>query len=216
MNPRALCEAEPGTLHCPEPIAEPITQPTAARPSTARPGARTLRDYDCARRRAFSWRCRPLRANTRTTGSQTFARATLVHLFICVLGPPFTEAFGEAQAPSIRPSLIPGAAVIEVVMSTKLYVGNLGFSTTESTVHDAFAEFGQVVSVALITDRATGQSRGFGFVEYDSADAAQRAIETMNGAMLDGRALNVNIAREREGGGGSSRGPRPDRSARRW
>lgn len=104
-------------------------------------------------------------------------------------------------------------------MSTKLYVGNLGFSTTESQVRDAFAEFGQVSSVSVITDRATGQSRGFGFVEYETADSAQRAIDSMNGAMLDGRALNVNIAREREGGGGGGGGrggPRGDRNERRW
>lgn len=107
-------------------------------------------------------------------------------------------------------------------MSTKLYVGNLGFSTAEEQVRDAFAEFGRVVSVSVITDRATGQSRGFAFVEYDSAESAQRAIDSMNGAMLDGRALNVNIARERGeggGGGGGSRGGGGggrERSERRW
>jgi RNA recognition motif-containing protein len=103
-------------------------------------------------------------------------------------------------------------------MSTKLYVGNLGFGTTESQVRDAFAEFGQLASVSVITDRATGQSRGFGFVEYESADSAQRAIDSMNGAMLDGRALNVNIAREREGGsrGGGGGGGGGGRGERRW
>lgn len=98
-------------------------------------------------------------------------------------------------------------------MSTKLYVGNLSFSTIEEQVRDAFAEFGRVANVALITDRATGRSRGFGFVEYDSADSAQRAIDSMNGAMLDGRALTVNVARDRAEGGSSRRG---DRSERRW
>lgn len=105
-------------------------------------------------------------------------------------------------------------------MGTKLYVGNLSFNTGEAQVRDAFAEFGEVVSVFVITDRATGQSRGFGFVEYGSADDANRAIESMNGAMLDGRALTVNVAREREGGGGGGggrpRGNRSDRSERRW
>jgi len=104
-------------------------------------------------------------------------------------------------------------------MGTKLYVGNLSFNTGEAQVRDAFAEFGEVVSVFVITDRATGQSRGFGFVEYGSADDANRAIESMNGAMLDGRALTVNVAREREGGGGGGGGrPRGNRSDRseRW
>ena len=104
-------------------------------------------------------------------------------------------------------------------MGTKLYVGNLSFNTGEAQVRDAFSEFGEVVSVFVITDRATGQSRGFGFVEYGSADDANRAIESMNGAMLDGRALTVNVAREREGGGGGGGGrPRGNRSDRseRW
>lgn len=100
-------------------------------------------------------------------------------------------------------------------MSTKLYVGNLSFSTVEEQVRDAFAEFGRVASVSLITDRATGRSRGFGFVEYDSSESAERAIDSMNGAMLDGRSLTVNVARDREAGG-SGRGPRGDRSERRW
>ncbi len=101
-------------------------------------------------------------------------------------------------------------------MSTRLYVGNLGFNTAEEQVRHAFNEFGRVASVSIITDRATGQSRGFGFVEYDSADEAERAIESMNGAMLDGRALNVNIARERSNGAGGGRGDRGGRSERRW
>ena len=102
-------------------------------------------------------------------------------------------------------------------MSTKLYVGNLGFGTTDAQVRDAFEEFGSIASVSIITDRATGQSRGFGFVEYESADSAERAIGSMNGAMLDGRALNVSVAREREGGGGGRGGSRGgDRGARRW
>lgn len=102
-------------------------------------------------------------------------------------------------------------------MSTKLYIGNLSFSTVEEQVRDAFAEFGRVTSVSLIIDRATGRSRGFGFVEYDSPDSAQQAIDSMNGAMLDGRALTVNIARDRAEGGSSGRGgPRGDRSERRW
>jgi RNA recognition motif-containing protein len=96
-------------------------------------------------------------------------------------------------------------------MSTKLYVGNLGFGTVEAQVRDAFSEYGQVTSVSLITDRVTGQSRGFAFVEYSSADSAQRAIDSMNGAVLDGRTLNVSVARERGEGGGSGQS-----RERRW
>ena len=91
-------------------------------------------------------------------------------------------------------------------MSTRLFVGNLGFNTMEQQLRDAFAEFGSVSSVAIITDRSTGQSRGFGFVEYDSAEDAERAIDSMNGSMLDGRSINVNVARERTGGNGGGGG----------
>ena len=103
-------------------------------------------------------------------------------------------------------------------MSKNLYVGNLSFQTTVDDLRDAFGQYGNVTSAQLISDRETGRSRGFGFVEYGSADDANRAIESMNGAMLDGRALTVNVAREREGGGGGGGGGRPrgnrDRSER--
>lgn len=79
-------------------------------------------------------------------------------------------------------------------MSKKLYVGNLSFQTQESDLDALFAEFGEVESVRIITDRTTGQSRGFGFVEL-SDDAARKAIEELNGKEVDGRALTVNEAR---------------------
>jgi cold-inducible RNA-binding protein len=91
-------------------------------------------------------------------------------------------------------------------MSTRLFVGNLSFNTMDDQLRSAFSEFGGVTSASVVLDRMTGQSRGFGFVEYESAEDAQRAIENMNGASLDGRQLNVNEARERTGGGGG--GPR--------
>jgi RNA recognition motif-containing protein len=102
-------------------------------------------------------------------------------------------------------------------MSTKLYVGNLSFNTTENQLNDAFAEFGTVVEATLMLDRMTGRPRGFGFVTMSSAEEAQRAIEGMNGRDLDGRNLTVNEARPREdrpgggggyggGGGGGGRG----------
>lgn len=91
----------------------------------------------------------------------------------------------------------------------KIYVGNLPFSTTESDLHDAFSEHGDVSSVSIITDRETGRSRGFGFVEMNDDGAAREAINAMNGAQLDGRSLTVNEARPREdraGGGGRGGG----------
>jgi len=93
-----------------------------------------------------------------------------------------------------------------------IYVGNLSFETTEEDVREAFEPFGQVESVKLITDKYSGGSRGFGFVEMPSKDEAQSAISGLNGKELKGRALNVNEARPRSerprGGGGGGRGNR--------
>jgi RNA recognition motif-containing protein len=96
-------------------------------------------------------------------------------------------------------------------MGRKLYVGNLPYSATEQSLRDAFAASGTVDSVSLITDRDTGQSKGFGFVEMATDAEAQAATQAMNGAMLDGRQIKVNEAKPREsrsggGGGGGSRG----------
>ena len=93
-------------------------------------------------------------------------------------------------------------------MSTKLYVGNLSFNTTENDLQDAFAAHGTVVEANLMMDRATGRPRGFGFVTMSTPEEAQKAIEALNGASLDGRNLTVNIARPREerSGGGGGRG----------
>jgi RNA recognition motif-containing protein len=92
-------------------------------------------------------------------------------------------------------------------MTKKLYVGNLSYTTTEDELRTLFAEFGPITSVALITDRQTGQSKGFGFVEMETDQAAQEAIERLNNSTLNERALTVNEARPREsssGGGGRS------------
>lgn len=83
-------------------------------------------------------------------------------------------------------------------MSTKIYVGNLPFSSTEDQIRDLFSQHGTVTSVSLITDRETGRPRGFGFVEMD--DGAGQAIEALNNHELDGRNLNVNEARPRQEG----------------
>ena len=88
----------------------------------------------------------------------------------------------------------------------KIYVGNLSFNTTEDELRQLFAEHGAVESVAVVTDRQTGQSRGFGFVEMAPADA-DTAISALNGTSLGDRSLNVNEARPRRNGGGSGNRP---------
>ena len=96
-------------------------------------------------------------------------------------------------------------------MSSKLFVGNLSFNTTENALQDAFAAHGTVVEANLMMDRMSGRPRGFAFVTMSTPEEAQKAIAAMHGAQLDGRALTVNIARPREerpSGGG--RGPRRD------
>lgn len=79
-----------------------------------------------------------------------------------------------------------------------LYVGNLTFDATEESVRQAFVDFGDVTSVRIITDRETGRSRGFGFVEMADAEAAKAAIAALDGTDLGGRPLTVNEARPRE------------------
>jgi RNA recognition motif-containing protein len=91
-------------------------------------------------------------------------------------------------------------------MSTRLYVGNLAYSTMEHSLRDAFAEYGEVVSATVIVDRMSGRSRGFGFVEFSNPQQAQAAVEALNGAMVDGRPIVVNVARERQAGGGGGGG----------
>jgi len=94
-------------------------------------------------------------------------------------------------------------------MNNKLFVGNLSFNTTENALHDAFSAHGTVLEANLMMDRMTGRPRGFGFITMDSAESAQKAIDALNGAQLDGRALTVNIAKPREertGGGGGGGG----------
>jgi hypothetical protein len=93
------------------------------------------------------------------------------------------------------------------MMGTKLYVGNLSFSTTTEGLREAFSADGrQVTDVSIVTDRATGQSRGFAFVEMGSSEEAQAAIQALDGKELDGRTLRVSEARPKtEGGGGGGR-----------
>lgn len=97
-------------------------------------------------------------------------------------------------------------------MANRLYVGNLPYNLSEEQLKAAFAPHGDVVMASVVMDRATGRSRGFGFVEMATPDAAAKATQAMNGALLEGRPLTVNEARERAprgpGGPGGPGGPR--------
>ena len=93
-------------------------------------------------------------------------------------------------------------------MEKKLYVGNLGHNVSSADLEQLFSGHGTVDSANVITDRSTGQSRGFGFVEMSSAGEAQAAIEALDGKEFEGRALKVNEAKPRPAGGGGQR--------RRW
>jgi RNA recognition motif-containing protein len=107
-------------------------------------------------------------------------------------------------------------------MSAKLYVGGLPYAVTEQQLQDLFSAHGSVVSAKVITDKYTGQSRGFGFVEMSSPEEAKKAITALNGTQLDGRSLTVNEAKPQENrsaggsrfGGGGGGGGRSDRGGR--
>ena len=118
---------------------------------------------------------------------------------VMILNPMVGDNFG-AQSRSYRTSQN---------MNNKLFVGNLSFNTTENDLQDAFAAHGTVVEANLMVDRTSGRPRGFAFVTMGSEEEAQKAMNAMNGADLDGRNLTVNVARpreERSGGGGGGRG----------
>ncbi len=104
-------------------------------------------------------------------------------------------------------------------MATKLYVGGLSYSTTSEELRALFAQVGTVDSATVITDKFTGRSRGFGFVEMSTSEEADKAIQQLNGHVLDGRSLTVNIATSQGAGprGGGRGGGRPggDRGPRR-
>ena len=96
--------------------------------------------------------------------------------------------------------------------NAKLYVGNLSYNSTEESLTALFSQFGEVFSARIVTDRETGRSKGFGFVEMASAEAAQQSIAQLHGQQIDGRQLTVNEARPQEprqggrGFGGGGRG----------
>ncbi len=85
-----------------------------------------------------------------------------------------------------------------MTMNNKLYVGNLSYNLRDSDLQEAFAKFGTVESATVMMDRESGRARGFGFVQMSTDEEAQAAVRGMNGQDLDGRSLNVNIARPRE------------------
>ena len=93
----------------------------------------------------------------------------------------------------------------------RLFVGNLAYSTTEDRLRQEFERFGNVTSVAVVIDRMSGRSRGFGFVEFSTSEEGQAAMNELNGTPLDGREIVVNEARERGAAGGGG-GARPRRS----
>jgi RNA recognition motif-containing protein len=110
-------------------------------------------------------------------------------------------------------------------MGTKLYVGGLPYSTTEQQLSELFSQQGSVTSAKVITDKFTGQSRGFGFVEMSTEEEAQKAISALNGTQLDGRTMTVNEAKPQEkrtgggggfGGGGGGGGGDRGGAGRRW
>lgn len=102
---------------------------------------------------------------------------------------------------------------------TNIFVGNLNYSTTQEDLHATFAQFGNVERVSVVTDRDSGQPRGFAFVEMTNSDEAQNAISQLNGTELNGRALNVNEARPKPSGNsgrGGFGGPRRSGGRGRW
>ncbi len=103
---------------------------------------------------------------------------------------------------------------------TNIFVGNLSYQTSQDDLQAAFAAYGSVERVSIVTDRDTGQPRGFGFVEMTQPQEAQNAISQLNGTDLHGRAMNVNEARPKTAGGGGGAGRRNDSGGRgrgsRW
>ena len=101
-------------------------------------------------------------------------------------------------------------------MASKLYVGGLSYSTTGETLREYFAQCGTVESASVITDKFSGQSRGFGFIEMSTAEEAQRAISELNGKELDGRKITVNVSNPRTPGSGGGGAAPAVRAGWRW
>lgn len=129
------------------------------------------------------------------------------HAFDCSPAPGFEHA---SSACALRAELAhTQIAQPEAIRLKNIFVGNLDFNTSEDDLRQLFQAYGQVDRVSIMTDRDTGRSRGFGFVEMSSSEEGEKAIASINGTQLGGRTLNVNEARpktERSGGGGRDRG----------
>jgi cold-inducible RNA-binding protein len=129
-------------------------------------------------------------------------------LFLLRASEPVLRLLPFAEAHLIRSFFHPrGEKKENLEMSMKLYVGNLAFQTTSEELQEMFAQAGTVESAAVVEDRDTGRSRGFGFVEMATKEEAAAAIDQFNGKEVNGRALKVNEAKPRENrGGGGNRG----------
>lgn len=121
--------------------------------------------------------------------------------------------FGDVWVTRYGRGCVGAASSADVWSETlkKIYVGNLSYQTSEADLETAFATFGTVVSASIVRDQQTGTSRGFGFVEMDSDEAASAAIDGLNGTELDGRNLTVNEARPRSDRPRGRRGNRGER-----
>src|SRR5712692_516027 len=137
--------------------------------------------------------------------------AILPHAFDCSPAPAVRRPTSLCFSAEVSHSQI---AHIEANRLKNIFVGNLDFNTSEEELRQMFEAHGQVDRVSIMTDRDTGRSRGFGFVEMTNAEEGDKAIAALNGTQLGGRTLNVNEARpkvERGGGGGRDRGDRGGR-----
>jgi hypothetical protein len=119
-------------------------------------------------------------------------------------GPELRRVGGAATVPSAR--FVEGLAAQASAMAKRLYVGNLGYGVTSDQLQELFEQYGRVRSAQVLSDRETGRSRGFGFIEMDDDGEAEAAIEGLDGQDHQGRRLTVNEARPRSEGGGGGRG----------
>lgn len=106
--------------------------------------------------------------------------------------------------PTSGNSLTADESYENIIMNSKLYIGNISFKTTDAILRDTFARYGSVTDVYMATDRETGRPRGFAFVTFSNDTEAKLAVEKMNGVELDGRQLTVNEAKPKEEMGGRS------------
>jgi RNA recognition motif-containing protein len=140
---------------------------------------------------------------------------------VYLTAPPILASFAIVRCFGLC-SILPGLATLQIRRKKtmkNIFVGNLSFGATEDSVRSMFEAYGAVDRVSIVTDRETGQPRGFGFVEMSGDSEGDRAISELNGRELDGRALNVNEARpktDRGSGGGNRGGGGGQRRDKRW